>query len=107
MVIKVHDWVVEELQKEYPLTNRYEATRSAWKIRPRSIEEYPYVFSVTDGIVKEVYKVHSWTKSAKAEGRYEFNGEIAKEIRDRFVDKRIPERYMKKGMASPVLFSKN
>ncbi len=88
-------------------TYRYESTRYAWKIRPKSTTEYPYVFSVTNGIVKEVYKVHDWYL-VEDRKRYAFNGELAsKEILDRFVNKRIPDKYVKKGMASPVLLSKN
>lgn len=107
IIIKVKDWKLEEMLKKYPQTNRYEATRAAWKISPKSVTEYPYVFSVTDGIVKEVYKINNWYKSERP-GRYEFNGEIAhEEIRTRFREKRIPSTYIQKGMANPVLFSKN
>jgi len=107
MIIKVRWWRLDELLQEFPETNRYEATRRSWKIRPRSIKEYPFVFSVTDGIVREVYKINKWYKVEES-NRYAFDGEIADElIRKRFVDKRIPDTYSKKGMASPVLFSKN
>ena len=75
-------------------------------MRPKSISEYPFVFSVTDGVVREVYKVHRWLKSDR-DGRYEFEGEIATDIRNQFINKRIPEKYRKKGMAAPVLFSRN
>lgn len=107
IIIKVRWWRLEELFEKYPETYRYESTRYAWKIRPRSINEYPYVFSVTDGIVKEVYKINDWYL-VEDRKRQAFNGEIApEEIRKRFVGKRIPDTYVKKGMASPVLFSKN
>ena len=40
-------------------------------------------------------------------GRKEFVGSIAEdEVRDLFLNKRIPDYYSKKGMASPLLFSK-
>ena len=71
-----------------------------------NIEKYPYVFSVSDGIVREVYRVNEWHLNEYRE-RKEFTGSVApKEIRERFVGKRIPEYYSKKGMASPVLYSK-
>ena len=54
-----------------------------------------------------MYKVHDWYL-VEDRKRYAFNGELAsKEILDRFVNKRIPDKYVKKGMASPVLLSKN
>ena len=107
IIIKVKLCTLDELLAKYPLTNRYEATRSAWKIKPRSIKDYPYVFSVTDGVVKEVYKINEWYL-ADDEKRYAFNGEIAEnEIRNKYVEERIPDKYIQKGMANPVLFSKN
>ena len=40
--------------------DRYECTRSAWKLNPEIAKKYPYVLSVTGGIVREVYKVTEW-----------------------------------------------
>lgn len=109
VIIKVQQWRLDELKVEFPSTYRYEATRREWKIVPRSTKEYKYVFSVTNGIVKEIYKVHDWYKSPDFNSqRYAFNGEFAEEeTRNRFKNKRIPDIYCRKGMASPVLFSKN
>ena len=88
-----------------PANARYEATRGCWRISIPDIKKYPYVLSVTDGLVKEVYKVNEWHEKGE---RKEFSGVVAnKEIRELFVGKRIPDYYAKKGMASPVLKSKN
>lgn len=107
LIIKVQQWRLDDLLATHGTNARYEATRWCWRIRPRSIKEYPYVFSVTGGIVREVYQVDRWILTDE-NGRYAFEGHIADEsIRQRFVDKRIPDMYSKKGMASPVLFSKN
>lgn len=108
MIIKVHDWRMDEVAENNPDADaRYEATRYCWRINPRSIDEYSYVFSVSDGIVKAVYKISEW-KRVESNGRYEFIGEPAEEnINNRFVGHRIPDIYCKKGMAQPVLFSKN
>ena len=85
---------------------RYEATRWRWKNRIPSIKKYPYVLSVTNGIVKEVYAVEKWEDAG--EGRIQFFGKIAEEsIRKHFLDHRIPNQDRKKGMASPFLKSKN
>lgn len=107
LIIKVQQWRLDDLLAVHGANARYEATRWCWRIRPRSIKEYPYVFSVTGGIVREVYQIDRWILTDE-NGRYAFEGRIADEsIRQRFVDKRIPDMYSKKGMASPVLFSKN
>ena len=106
LLIKVQQWRVDEAAGTYGNDARYQITRWCWKIKPRSTEEYPYAFSVTGGIVKEVYKIDRWIPAE--EKRYAFEGSVAEEaVRHRFVDKRIPDAYCKKGMASPVLFSKN
>lgn len=107
VIIKTQKWRLDELFDRFPSTYRYEATRSAWRVKPRSTDEYPYVFSCTDGIVREVYKIKEWY-SVEETSRYAFHGETAdNQIRERFINKRIPATYIKKGMASPVLFSKN
>ena len=105
MIIKVKWWRIEEMTDLYgPSSARYEATRGRWRISLPNVNKYPYVFSVTDGLVKEVFKVNEWHVSGE---RKEFTGEIApQEIRSRFIGKRIPEYYREKGMASPVLYSK-
>ena len=83
--------------------DRYETTRKAWKINVNNTKGYDYVLSVSNGIVKEVYKVHDWYELE--ENRYGFNGERAIEtIKDKFINKKIPEAYRKKGMASPFLY---
>lgn len=106
LIIKVQQWRIDDLIPQHGTNTRYEATRWCWRIRPRSVHEYPYAFSVTGGIVREVYKICQWIPAD--EGRYAFNGTVAnEEIRKRFVEHRIPDIYNKKGMASPVLFSKN
>lgn len=106
IIIKVQNWRLEEMAKKYGLENaRYEATRGTWHNRKPNIAKYPYVFSVTNGIVKDVYKVNEWHDVGN---RIEFTGETAEKlIIDTYVGKKIPSRYSKKGMASPFLKSKN
>ena len=101
MIIKIKDYWLNQR------TDRYDCTRSAWKVDPKRANRYPYVLSVTGGIVREVYKVHEWHYIAPGSDRAEFTGEIAEQtIRDVFVGKKIPQKYRKKGLASPCLYSK-
>lgn len=100
MIIKIKDYWLSQRNDD-----RYERTRSAWRINPRQAEKYPYVLSVTAGIVCEVYKVHEWHECGG--GRSEFTGEVAEDaVRQIFLDKRIPQTYRKKGQASPCLYCK-
>ncbi len=92
--------VSEEQARDY-------VTKHSWSIRKPDIGKYPFVLSVTHGIVRAVYEVSSWNRTDDGK-RYYFEGNIAKpKIRNHFLGKRIPDTYQKKGMANPVLKSKN
>lgn len=107
IIIKVQQWRLDELYALHNINARYEATRWCWRIRPRDVNEYPYAFSVTGGIVREVYQIEKWVLT-EVPGRYAFEGHVADDsIRNQVIGMRIPDVYSKKGMASPVLFSKN
>lgn len=101
LIIKVKDYWLNQRE------NRYETTRSAWRRSLKSVKNYPYVLSVTGGIVRAVYKVHEWHYCQGRSGRIEFTGEDAEpEVLKIFLNKKIPAVYRKKGNASPVLNSK-
>ena len=101
MMIKINQSVLEERNNDL-----YETVRSAWRINLNKAKQYKYCLAVVDGIVRNVYNIDGWQEDHRAEtGRYEFYGhEASKEIKDIFVNMRIPEKYRKKGMASPVLY---
>lgn len=83
----------------------YEATRRAWRANFNKVKKVKVVLSVVGGIVREVYEVHEWYRSAESENRVEFIGIPAGEqIASVFRGKMIPEYYRKKGMASPLLY---
>lgn len=85
--------------------DRYDCTRSAWRINKDKAEKYPYVLSVTDGIVREVYEVAEWHYCDAVPGRCEFTGVVApRKIRSIFINKKIPKKYRKRGQASPFLY---
>ena len=101
MIIKIKDLILTQRE------DRYDCTRRAWRLNINEAKKYPYVLSVTNSIVKEVYEVDKWQPCQERNGRFEFIGKVAeKEIRDLFIDKKIPEKYRKKGQASPVLYYK-
>ena len=106
IIIKVKDWRLEEMAVEYGADKaRYEATRGCWHNRKPSIEKYPYIFSVTSGIVKAVYEVIEWHNVGE---RIQCTAKDApNDIWNAFVGKKLPEIYRRKGMQAPVLRSKN
>ena len=85
----------------------YETVRSAWKIDKDKAKKYPYVLAVKDGIVMEVYHNVKWKDCTEREGRCEFDAEVAPEdIQKIFKDKRIPNKYIKKGSSNPIRYNK-
>ena len=84
----------------------YEATRSAWKLSLIKAKKYKYVLGVINGIVRGVYEVDEWMKN-EIRDRIEFIGHPAPEnIKNYFINKRIPDKYVKKGSANPALYKK-
>ena len=78
----------------------YQATRSCWKLSKDKIGNIHYAISTVNGIVREVYTVAKWVPIGD---RWEFNGTIATD-KSSWKYKRIPDKYRKKGMASPCLY---
>lgn len=104
MIIKIKQDVLDARD-----SNIYETCRSAWKINENTAKKYKYVICSLYGIVKGVYEVDHWQPDHNNpdDGRLEFVGKEADEtIKKIFIDKRLPAKYIKKGMASPVLYSK-
>ena len=99
-------YIIVTIREETYLKSQsyYEACRSAWKINKEKANQYPYVLCVINGIVKDVYRCHGWV--SLDDGRCEFYGEVAEqEIRDRFRNHKIPQKYREKGSANPIRYS--
>lgn len=98
--------------KESTVSSRgslYEAVRYAWLATLEKVSGYKYVFAVINGVVKGVFVANIWQYDTHGRpNRVEFIGEKAPtEISAQFVNRSIPAKYRKPGMASPILFSKN
>ena len=104
MIIKTKAWKNDgwASEMENPV---YEATRWSWVVSLSSVKDYKYVLSVYDSVVVEVFEVESWHEREDSNRKY-FTGKLAPEaIRSIFKDKRIPDRFTKKGQSNPVLYS--
>ena len=104
MIIKINNKILEERENDI-----YETVRSAWRVSVDKAKQYKYCFAVLNGVVKNVFIIEEWHEDPQGkQGRFEFSGkEAPAENRDAYVNKKIPQRYRKKGMASPVLYSQN
>lgn len=93
----------------------YEATRGVWVIGERR-EKVQYAFAVADGVVREIYEIHTWHPAASTpyttrplhdvshKGRWEFVGELAPEaIREKYVDCSVAD-YFSRGAANPIMY---
>ncbi len=110
MIIKIRQDYIDKYASDNGVSEwdaRAYVTMHSWKVKNPDIDKYPYVLSVTRGIVRAVYEVSSWNRTDDGT-RYYFEGKNAKPgIRNHFLNKRLPEAYTKKGMKYPVLYSKN
>ncbi|MEK7743813.1 MAG: hypothetical protein AAB578_05445 [Elusimicrobiota bacterium] len=95
----------------------YEATRGIWKLGTRR-ESVKYALAVFEGVVREVFSVHTWRPERTTEyttrvqefgaraasDRWEFLGEVApKDIRALYKGGSV-KNYFKQGMASPTVY---
>ena len=102
------DYCLIKINNNENITERgsiYEAVRKHWKVNLNRIQKIPYVLAVNFGVVIGVFKAKKWYYSEDVPERCMFDGEEAEsEIKELFINKRIPKHYMKKGMVSPVLY---
>ncbi len=93
----------------------YEATRGVWVIGERR-EKVLYAFSVAEGVIREVYEIHSWHPAASTpystrplhdvdyKGRWEFIGDLAPSaIREKYIGCSVAD-YFPKGAANPIMY---
>jgi hypothetical protein len=89
----------------------YEATRGVWVIG-RKREQVDYAIAVYQGIAREVYRIRAWHPAGtlpyqfrphdeiKRPGRWEFQGEVADDIRDGYVG-----NFVGKGGQNPIRYA--
>ena len=89
----------------------YDTARRAWHINPQKAAEYKYILVSLYSEVIAIYKNVKWLNSPTESNRWEFEAEKANkhedaQIIERYLHKSLPRRYVKKGMASPILYQK-
>lgn len=79
----------------------YKCTRGTWKVNRGRADKAHYALAIYHGLILEVYEIDEWVPAGSTEnsfgpapGRHEFVGGIAEdEIRDKYVGKRLPDRF--------------
>jgi len=81
----------------------YKATRYAWKLSLNRVQHAEYVISVLNGIVQAVFHNLQW--QTEPGGRLEFDAvEAPVDISGKYIGKRIPQAYRRRGIASPCQY---
>lgn len=97
ILIKINDY---NINKNGGVENNgiYKAVRWCWKIKPSRANKYPYVLAVRYGIVVGVYQVNNdgWKKVDNSERAYFDGVEASNEIKNIFLNKKIPERFRRR-----------
>lgn len=102
MLIRVNVLFREDMSKK----ELYDATRSSWIVNPKRANKVKYVFSVYQGIIREIYRVDSWAPVTSGEkevrqNRHEFTGQVAEpDVRNKYLNKSV-KHYFKRGNCAP------
>ena len=102
----------------------YDAVRFAWKLKLEEAEKAKLIFALTRGIIRGVFIAKQWLPATEENfpdfmllgeevynhsirsKRYGFIGEEApQEFQMKYLGKRIPEKFRKKGASNPVKYS--
>jgi len=92
----------------------YEATRFAWRVSLEKAKEAEVVLAVLQGLIVGAFVADDWLSATTANfpgresepTRFGFVGrEASDQVKALYVNKRIPDRYRKRGAASPVRYT--
>jgi hypothetical protein len=92
----------------------YEATRFAWKVSQKRAEKAEYVLATFRGLIIGAFEFDKWLPATAENfpgredrpGRMGFIGRQApEEIREQYLQKRVPEEFQKPGAANPIRYS--
>ena len=95
-------------------TSLYEATRFAWKINKRKAEQADVILATRYGLIVGAFIAFKWLPATTdhfpgredAPGRFAFIGEEANpDLATRYVGKRVPDSYRKRGAANPIKYT--
>ena len=92
----------------------YEATRYAWRLSQKKANQAEVILATVQGLIVAAFKATEWME-AKPEyfpgkeeipGRYGFiGGDAPIEIQEKYVGKRVPDEFRKKGASNPIKYT--
>lgn len=110
---------ITQYQHEMSTTEIYDLTRRCWKVNVEKARKAALAFAVYKGIVLEVYRIDKWVpghstynsipvsdeikRRDKQQGRWEFVGDVAEDIREKYVGKNV-SGFFKRGNQSPFIY---
>ncbi|MBD5527817.1 MAG: hypothetical protein HDR02_05320 [Lachnospiraceae bacterium] len=110
---------ITKYQPGMPATEIYDLTRTCWKVNVEKAKKAVLAFAVHKGLVLEVYRIAKWVpghstynsipvsdeikKRDKQEGRWEFVGRVADNLREKYVGKNV-SGFFKKGNQHPFIY---
>lgn len=109
-----HRAVIINVNRTATENSLYEATRYAWKINPKKASRADIVVAVRLGIIIAVFQAEKWLPANSSNfpgretnpGRYGFIGSEANDaMKIRYLGKRLPEKFQKKGAANPIKYT--
>jgi hypothetical protein len=92
----------------------YEATRYAWKLRLSKAQRAEVILATRQGLIVGAFVATRWVEATAENfpgrdtlpGRFGFIGEAApNEIKNLYVDKRVPDEYRRPGSANPIRYT--
>jgi hypothetical protein len=92
----------------------YEATRYAWKISRKKAVRAEVILPTVQGLIVGAFVADDWLDATAANfpgrddvpGRLGFvGGEAPATLRERYVGKRVPDEYRKRGAANPIKYT--
>lgn len=102
IIIKIRQERIDEVGSVY------KAVRWRWRLNPKKANKADYVVASCNGIIFGVFVVdeEGWKKDSDDDERYFFDGKDAPmSVQEKYVRKRLPASYMKRGAQNPVRYS--
>lgn len=114
VAVFVHKAILISVNRTVAEISLYEATRFAWRINKLKAEQADVILSTVQGLIVGAFVADRWLEANSSnfpahnplEGRFGFEGkEAPADIANRYLRKRVPDKYRKPGAANPIKYT--